>query len=111
MFTYFEGNGPYGFESVQMRKVGFGRAGFPDIKRREPTESGQHDRWPSARIGMTTTEMAATTMPGTLRSGASCRISVEPDSYTMNAASAMKHQPPIRYVVRSTRSRLAEFRS
>jgi hypothetical protein len=33
-----------------------------------------------ASNGMTTTETAATMMPGMLRSGASCRIKVEPDS-------------------------------
>ena len=33
-----------------------------------------------ASNGMTTTETAATMMPGMLRSGASWRISVEPDS-------------------------------
>ena len=50
-------------------------------------------------------------MPGMLRSGASCRISVEPDSYRMYTASAMKHQPTIRNVVRSTCSRRDAFRS
>jgi len=37
-------------------------------------------RFARANIGMTTTEAAATMMPGILRSGALCRISVEPDS-------------------------------
>jgi hypothetical protein len=32
-------------------------------------------------------------MPGMLLSGASCRISVKPDSYEMYRASATKHQP------------------
>ena len=37
-------------------------------------------RFARANNGMTTTETAATMMPGMLRSGASCRISVGPDS-------------------------------
>ena len=40
-------------------------------------------RFAFANTGMTTTETAATTMPGMLRSGDSCRMSVEPDSYRM----------------------------
>src|ERR1035441_4416166 len=37
-------------------------------------------RFARANNGMTTTDTAATMMPGMLRSAASCRISVEPDS-------------------------------
>ena len=40
-------------------------------------------RFARANNGITTTETAATMIPGMLRSGVWCRINVEPDSYAM----------------------------
>ena len=50
-------------------------------------------------------------MPGMLRSGASWRMSVEPDSDRMYSARAQKHAPTIRSVVRSSCSRREGCRS
>jgi hypothetical protein len=67
-------------------------------------------RFALANNGITITETAATMMPEILRSGVSRRISAEPDSHVMYRASARKHYPTIRKVVRSTASSKSPLR-